>query len=98
MKKRIKDNELKEKKSDFFEVFEEWHDRKYSDEYRYRNKLPFYFNQKNYLKIGFLSLVIPLLCLIISIIIDLGIGFYIFFLLTCFPGMRLIIKYYNSKQ
>lgn len=97
MDKRTKDNKLKETKSDFLDSFEEWHDRKYNDEYRYKNKLPFYYNKNNYLKIGFLSLLMPLLCLALSIILNLETGFYMFFLLACFPGIRLIVKYYNSK-
>ncbi|QCX53037.1 hypothetical protein [Elizabethkingia sp. JS20170427COW] len=98
MKKQVEDNELQEENSNFFEDFEEWHDRKYNDEYRFKNKVPFYFNQNNYFKIGLLSLIIPILSLVVAIILDLGIGFYIFFLLTCFPGVRLIIKYYTQKD
>ncbi|HFK5569701.1 hypothetical protein BAX97_11805 [Elizabethkingia meningoseptica] len=85
----------RDKKNDFFKEFEDWHSNKYNDSYRYGNKTPFYFKKYNFLKIGILALVLPILCLIISIFLDLGIGFYVFFILMSIPGISLIIRYYK---
>jgi|SRR5690606_14984211 len=97
MKKSLKNKQLKDTKPNFLEKYEEWHYNKYSDEYRYRNKPPFYLNPRNYLKIGILSLLIPFLCLIVSFTLNLGISFYLFFLIFCLPGILLVVKYYRLK-
>ena len=95
MEKSVEENELQKENLTFFDDFEDWHYKKYNDEYRFKHKVPFYYNQSNYLKIGVLALITPILSLVVAFILDLGIGIYIFFLLTCYPGVSLIIKYYN---
>ena len=89
--------ENKKKENDFLDDFEDWHSRQYSDEYRFRNKTPFFIKKTNYLVHGILLLTLPSLSLIISAIVDLGVGFYIFFLLMCIPGSYLIIKHFKSR-
>lgn len=91
--KDFKDSE----ENDFIDDFEDWHSRKYSDEYRFKNKTPFFNKTPNYLVNGFLFLILPLLSLITSIILDLGISFYLCFLLACAPGIYFIIKHFKLK-
>jgi len=86
-----------DQENDFMDEFEDWHSHKYSDDYRFGNKTPFFVKNPNRLINGILFLVIPFLSLIVSIIVDLGIGFYLFFLLACIPGSYLIIKHFRSK-
>jgi len=81
----------------FMDSFEDWHSRKYSDEYRFRNKTPFFVKTPNYLINGILFLTLPVLSLIVSIILDLGISFYLFLSLICIPGIYFIIKHFKLK-
>ncbi|MCJ7933836.1 MAG: hypothetical protein MUW56_09420 [Chryseobacterium sp.] len=77
--------ENKEKDDSFIEDFEDWHSRKYSDEYRFRNKTPFFIKSPNHLILGILLICVPLLSLIVTIILDFGMSFYLFFIMLCFP-------------
>lgn len=81
----------------FLDSFEDWHSRKYSDEYRFRNKTPFLVKTPNYLINGILFLTLPVLSLIVSIILDLGISFYLFLSLIWIPGIYFIIKHFKLK-
>ena len=91
-KKDIKQNE----KDNFLEDFEDWHNNKYNDEYRYRNKTPFFYKTLNHVKLGILLLIIPFLSLIVFIILDFGIGFYLFCLLMAIPGVYTIVKHFTK--
>lgn len=89
-KKDIKQNE----ENNFLEEFEDWHNHKYNDEYRYRSKAPFFYKAPNHLKVGILLLIIPFLSLIVFVILDFGIGFYLFCLLVAIPGIYTIVKHF----
>ena len=83
------------KEDHFIDDYEDWHNRKYSDEYRYKNKTPFFFNNPNRLVNGILFLIIPFLSLVISIVSDFGTGICLFFLLLCIPGVYQIAKHFK---
>ncbi|WP_370901301.1 hypothetical protein [Chryseobacterium gossypii] len=91
-----KDRRISEE-NDFMDDFEDWHSRKYSDEYRFKNKTPFFVKTPNYLMNGILLLMLPFLSLVVSIILDLGISFYLCFSLICIPGIYFIVKHFKLK-
>lgn len=94
----MSEKDFKENEDDnFMSDFEDWHSRQYSDDYRFGNKIPFFIKKPNYLIHGVLALTLPILSLIVSVILNLGIGFYLFFSLLCIPGIYQIIKHFKFK-
>lgn len=88
----------KEKDSDFFEAFEDWHQNKYNDKYRFSNKTPFFIKNPNLLRLGVIHLLLPALTLLVCIFLDLGVYIYVFLFLLCLLGIYNIIKYFIQSR